>query len=127
MGLKDMLGKLKEGAALTAKTTSRFNSSNFYGNVNRGMKGTDFWEGSYVNIENGNGVIYGSIQEDYIFTASDIEKFELQENHKSEIGKGGAYYPAKRFFVTFKDGKFAQMDLLADKVDSFKKAFNIED
>lgn len=126
MGFKEFLVKLKDGAAKTAKTTGRYNSPSFCGNVNRGVKNSDFWEGSYVNVENKRGLIYGSNQEDYTFTAEDIVCFELQEKYKAEIGKGGNYYPAKRYLITFKDGKQAQFDLLDDKIDSFKKIFNLE-
>ncbi|MBR5544533.1 MAG: hypothetical protein IKU66_03580 [Clostridia bacterium] len=125
MGLKDKLSKMKDGAALLAKATSRLNSIYFFGRVNFGVKDGDFWEGSYVNVEDMVGVIYSTAYEDYTFTADDIEKFELQEDCKPEVAKGGDYYKAKRFFVTFKDGKVAQMDLLENKVDIFKNVFNI--
>ncbi len=121
MGLKDFFKKLKEDNKNFGKTMKRINSVEFCGNVNRGIKAGDFWEGSYVNIEEGNCVIYGSSQDDYIFNGSDIDRFELAVGVNATVSKGNENKPALRYMITFKDGKIAQADILVEKIDVFTK------
>lgn len=127
MGFKDVLTKIKDGTAKFTQTTSRFNSNSFTGNVNREVKDGDFSLGSYLNVDGikCTGLIYGTAQEDYTFTAADIMGFEVNTDKKVEIGKGGNYYPAIRCNITFNDGKKAQVDILAEKFDGFKKIFKL--
>ncbi|MBE6752361.1 MAG: hypothetical protein E7556_07535 [Ruminococcaceae bacterium] len=126
MDFKEKFGKFKEGAAKFTKTTARFNSLAFCGNVNRGIKNADFWEGSYVNIENGHGIIYGVSQEDYIFTANDIKTIELIKDLSPKVTKGNETYTALRYIFAFNDGKAAQIDLIVDKLDTFKNTFQMD-
>ncbi len=125
MGLKDFFKKLKEENRNLGTTTKRINSSNFYGNVNRGIKGGDFWEGSYVSIEGGHGVIYGSNQDDYTFTTESIASFERGSATGLMISVGNTQLPAVRYIMSFTDGKKAQMDIIANKLDSFKMSFGL--
>ncbi len=126
MGLKDFFKKIKEENRNLGTTTARINNTtSFYGNVNRGIKDGDFWNGSYVSIENGSGVIYGSAQDDYKFSVGDIASFELVSSTGVKISVGNQTLPAVRFVMTFADGKKAQLDIAANKVDSFKKSFNL--
>lgn len=110
--VKEFFKKLKEENAGFATAMKRINSAGFCGNVNRGIKNGDFWEGSYISIENGNAVIYGSNQEDYVFGAEDVASFELVEGVKCTVSKGDQTIPANRFIITFKDGKRAQADII---------------
>lgn len=126
MGFKEKFEKFKEGASAFTKTTSRFNSSSFCGNVNRGIKNADFWEGSYVNIENGHGIIYGVSQEDYIFTTNDIKTIEIVRDFTTNVSKGNETYTALRYIFAFNDGKAAQIDLIVDKLDTFKNLFQMD-
>lgn len=126
MGLKDFFKKLKEENRNMGTTTARINSTaNFYGNVNRRIKDGDFWNGSYVSIEAGHGVIYGSAQDDYTFAAKDIAGFELSGAGQTRISVGNAQYAALSFVITFCDGKKAYADIIVDKVDAFKAAFEL--
>lgn len=124
MSIKEFFGKLKDNAAKAAKVTARYNAD-FYGNVDYGVKDTDFAVGTYVNMEKGHGLIYGSNIEDYTFTANDIATYEWVEN-AAPIRKGGDVHPAERCRITFKDGKKAQMDILVSRVEKFKKVFGLE-
>ena len=125
MGLKDFFKKLKEDNKNFGETMKRINASGFCGNVNRGIKAGDFWEGSYISMIGGNGVIYGSSQYDYVFTGSDIDKFEVVVGANATVAQGKEKKPAVRFMITFKDGKVAQADLLADKVNEFEKELGL--
>ena len=126
MGLKDFFNKLKAENRNFIKTTQRINGSGFYGNVNRGVKNGDFWEGSYVSIEGGCGVIYGSNQDDYTFTKENIASFELGSASAGlTISVGNTNLPAIRYIMSFTDGKKAQMDIATNKLDSFKMNFDI--
>ena len=99
----------------------RINASGFCGNVNRGIKDGDFWNGSYLSIEGGCIVIYGSNQEDYTFGADDVVSFDILDNLKINVNRGNQACPALRFNITLKDGKKAQADILLEKIDSVKK------
>lgn len=130
MGFLDKVGgaikRLKEDNKNMGTTTKRINNvSDFYGNVNRGVKDGDFWMGSYVSIENGQGVIYGSSQDDYTFTADDIASFEMSNAPKTKINVGNKEYYALRYIITFKDGKKASADIIVGKIDDFKRFFGI--
>lgn len=125
MGLKDFFKKLKEENKNFGETMKRINSSGFCGNVNRGIKAGDFWEGAYISIIGGKGVIYGSSQDDYVFDGTDIEKFEIVVGANATVAKGNDKKPALRYTITFKDGKVAQADLLVDKVTEFEKTFDL--
>ena len=121
MGLKDFFKKLKEENKNFGTTMKRMNSSDFCGNVNRGIKDGDFWQGSYVNVVGAQGVIYGSSQDDYVFTAGDVETFDVVVGADATVAKGNETKPAIRYMITFKDGKVAQADILVDKVDALRK------
>ena len=92
--------------------------------VNRGVKAGDFWEGSYVSIEGDHGVIYGSNQDDYTFTGSDIASFELGSGSRL-ISRGNEKKASVKYIVTFADGKKAQMEIFLDKIDQFKLSFGL--
>ena len=124
MGLKDFFNKLKEENRNMGTTMKRINSSNYFGEVNRGIKNGDFWEGSYVSIEGDHGVIYGSNQDDYTFSASNITAFEHGSGSRM-IALGNEKKASVRYIISFADGKKAQMDIFADKIDSFKLSFNL--
>ncbi len=121
MGLKDFFKKLKEDNKNFGETMKRMNSTGFCGNVNRGIKGGDFWEGSYVNVSGAQAVIYGSSQDDYVFTAADIEGFDHVAGADVSVTIGNDKKPALRYMITFKDGKVAQADIVVAKVDEFTK------
>jgi len=125
MGFMDKLKQLKNENRNLVKTTKRMNSVGaFYGNVNRGVKDGDFWDGSYVNLEDGGMVIYGSNQDDYLFGKGDVVSCE-------PIGAGPTIpvrdqkLPSQRFLLTFKDGKKAQADIISNKLGAFQKALGL--
>lgn len=123
MKLGNMLKKLKEENRNLASTTARMNNhAEFYGNVNRGVKGGDFWEGSYVNIIGGRGVIYGSAQDDYTFTGADLVSME-PIGPGAAIPVGSMKLSSERFLLTFADGKRAQADIICNKVAAFRMTF----
>jgi len=124
MGLKDFFKKLKEENRNLGTTTKRINGSGYCGEVNRGVKAGDFWEGSYVSIEGDHGVIYGSNQDDYTFTGSDIASFELGSGSRL-ISRGNEKKASVKYIVTFADGKKAQMEIFLDKIDQFKLSFGL--
>lgn len=123
--VKEFVKKFKEENAGFAKAMKRINSSGFCGNINRGIKNGDFWNGSYISIENEKGVIYGSNQEDYFFSGSDIESFEIIVGAQCTVSQGNNTLPANRFMITFKDGKRAQADIITANLENFKSALNI--
>ena len=123
--VKEFAKKFKEENAGVAKAMKRINSSGFCGNINRGVNDGDFWNGSYISIEDGKGVIYGSNQEDYFFSGNDIESFELVADTRCTVSQGNNSIPANRFIITFKDGKRAQADIIAGKLTNFKSALNL--
>ena len=121
--IKEFFKKLKEENAGFASTMKRINSSGYCGNVNRGIKNGDFWEGSYVSIENGHGVIYGSNQPDYEFTGADIKSFEIVGT--ASVSVGDKTLPANSCIITFVDGKTAKADIVTGKLAQFKITFNL--
>ncbi len=123
--IKEFFKKLKEDNKGFGAAMKRINSSGFCGNVNRGIKNGDFWEGSYVNIEDGKGVIFGSNQEDYFFTGADIASFEVDTLAKPTVSKGNQQMAAIRVIITFTDGKRAQADLIAEKISTFKMTLGL--
>ena len=125
MGIKEFFKRLKEDTRNFLETMKRINSSGFCGSVNRGVKEGDFWNGSYVSIIGGKGVIYGSSQDDYVFIGSDIDKFELMPGTNFTVSYGNEKKAALRYKITFKDGKVAQADLIVDKINVFEKALNL--
>ncbi len=120
--IKEKAGGLKENAKIMGKITARINNSTkFYGNVNRGVKDGDFSEVCYVSIEDGKGVIYGTLdKEDYLFTAKDVCSFTFIGN-----GCDVQEHPSLRYMIEFTDGKKAQLDIIHTKVDDFKRSFNL--
>ena len=120
------LSKLKEQNRNFGSTMRRMNNRmELYGNVNRGIKGGDFWEGSYINIENGRGVIYGSNQDDYTFGPGDIKNSTFSGQEGSLVALGSERHRSLRFVLEFKDGKTAQMDIIVGKVDLFRASFGL--
>lgn len=123
--IKETAKQLKEENRNFKSSMKRINDRKaFCGNVNRGIKKGDFWEGSYVNIENGKGVIYGSNQDDYTFDSNDIKESTFSGNGAT-VTLGNETMPSLRFIVEFNDGKKAQMDIIVDKVDFFKASFGM--
>lgn len=123
--IKEFFKKLKEENAGFGAAMKRINSSGFCGNINRGIKNGDFWEGSYISIEGGHGVIYGSNQPDYTFTGSDITSFEIVPGAKCTVSQGQNTIPCNRFIITFKDGKRAQADIIPAKLSELKLTLNL--
>lgn len=100
------------------------NKADYYGWVNYEVKGGDFRQMSSVNIENGQGVIYNTSEDDYTFTGSDIASATFSGNGQP-VNQNNIKVPTLRFMVEFKDGKKAHMDLIHNKVDMFKATFGI--
>lgn len=122
--IKGVFAKIKEENRNFGSTMARINNNDFCGNVNRGVKNGDFWEGSYISLENGKGVIYGSSQDDYVFGAEDIANFTCTGTG-TDVPRNNIKLPTIRFIVEFKDGKKAQADILTDKVDAFKLSMKL--
>ena len=123
--IKAVAKQIKEENRNMGTTTKRINNvSSYYGEVNRGVKNGDFWEGSYVSIEGDHGVIYGSNQDDYTFTGADVASFEVGVGVKM-ITRGNEKVGAISCTVSFKDGKKALMAIFADKIDAFKLTFSL--
>ena len=118
--VKDAINKFKEENKGFGAAMKRINSSGFCGNVNRGIKDGDFWNGSYLSVENGQCVIYGSNQADYFFGGSDVESLEQVSTATVMVTKGNEQLPANRFIINFKDGKRAQADILVLKISEVK-------
>jgi len=81
--------------------------------------------GSYVSIENGKGVIYGSNQDDYTFGPGDIKNSTFA-GPGNDIPLGNIKSPSARFIIVFNDERKAQMDIILEKVDSFKVLFGLK-
>ena len=118
--VKDAINKFKAENKGFGAAMKRINSSGFCGNVNRGIKDGDFWNGSYLSVENGRCVIYGSNQADYFFGGSDVESLEQVSTATVMVAKGNEQLPANRFIINFKDGKRAQADILVLKISEVK-------
>ena len=127
--------KIKEDNKYMARTTARINSGNLYGWVNyktgKMDPNDDFRAGSYVNVEDGKGIIYNTGDEDYNFEPGDIVSFKhigdgqpLSGGTDKVTGKR-IYIPTWRFAAEFKDGKKTNMDINVKKIDSFKSIFGL--
>lgn len=132
--IKGVFNRLKEDNKYLARTTARINSSNLYGWVNYKVgklnPNDDFRGGSYVNIENGKGLIYSTGSEDYIFEAGDIVSFQhIGEGQFLNGGKDKFGNQIKlttwRYATEFKDGKKTNMDIDIRKLDTFKSVFGL--
>lgn len=123
--IKEKASQIKEENKNFGSTMRRMNDrSAFYGNVNRGIKNGDFFEGSYVNIEDGKGVIYSTSQDDYFFAADDIKSFNLLGDGEP-VAVGDQKALSLRYMIEFMDDKKAQADIIVLKVDAFKAAFKL--
>ena len=123
--VKGAVDKIKEDNKYFAKTTARINNgAAYYGTVNHTVKDGDFRQGSYVNVEDGHGVIYNTGDEDYTFTADDFVSFSFQGQGKT-VKQGDRELHTMSFIAEFKDGKKAHMNIFFDKVDNFKVLFNL--
>ena len=132
--IKEFFKRLKEDNKYMARTTARINSNNLYGWVNykpgKMDPNDDFRAGSYVNVENGMGIIYNSGDEDYNFVAGDIVTFKhIGDGQPLNGGNDAAGNRIKistwRFEVEFKDGKKTTMDINLKKIDAFKSIFQL--
>ena len=133
--IKDFFKQLKEDNKYFARTTARINSGNLYGYVNyrpgKADPNEDFRNLSYINVENGTGIIYNTGDEDYNFTPGDIVAFTfISDGQPISRGKDSAGNPIKlptlRFKAEFKDGKKTIMDIDVKKIDDFKSIFQIQ-
>lgn len=132
--IKDFFKRIKEDNKYFARTTARINSGNLYGWVNYKTgkldPTDDFRAGSYVNVEDGKGIIYNSGDEDYVFEAGDIVSFKhVGDGHFLNGGKDAAgnqiKIPTWRYATEFKDGKKTNMDINIHKIDAFKSVFKL--
>ena len=133
--IKGTLKKIKEDNKYMARTTARINSKDLYGWVNyktgKMDPNDDFRAGSYINIENGKGLIYNTGDEDYIFEAGDIVSFKhIGEGQPLNGGTDkvtGQRIKLKtcRFATEFKDGKKTNIDINIVKVEDFKSVFGL--
>lgn len=127
--IKDALKRIKEDNKYFARTTARINSNRLYGWVNYKTckidPNDDFRAGSYVNIEDGKGLIYNTGDEDYCFSGVDIASFSFVGKGQP-INQNNMKVPTLRFTIGFKDGKKTNMDIIHDKVDTFKATFGLD-
>ena len=124
--MKGTINKIKEDNKGLIQTTKRINDgANFCGNVNRGVKNGDFWEGSYISIEGDHAVIYGSNQEDYIFTGADVESFTAVSPVPTAISVGNQEIEAITHMIVFKDGKKAKAEICSGKIADLKMAIGL--
>ena len=132
--IKETFKRIKEENKYFARTTARINSANMYGHVNyrtgKVDPNEDFRNLSYINVENGKGLIYNTGDEDYIFEPGDIVAFKhIGEGHPINGGKdanGNAVkHPTWRFETEFKDGKKTKIDIDIRKIDNFKSIFQL--
>ena len=132
--VKGFVNQVKEDNKYLARTTARINGPNLYGWVNYKTgkldPNDDFRGGSYVNVENGKGIIYNTGDEDYEFVPGDIVSFKhIGEGHFLNGGKDAAGNIIKlttwRFETEFKDGKKTNMDINLLKLDAFKSIFQL--
>ena len=121
--IKEFFKKLKEENAGLVQTTKRINASGLCGTVNRGCKNGDFWEGSYVSIEGGHAVIYGSNQADYVFGAEDIESCTVGSATTASVGD--KQHPAVQHTLVVKDGRTAYIDLINTAAANFKSTLKL--
>lgn len=122
MGIKDFFKKLKEDNKYLKTTMERINSSDLCGAVNRGVKGGDFTDISYVSVEGAGVVIYGSNQPDCYIKAGDVESFEIVEKGGTMVSVGDKKHPANRCILKLVDGRKAQVDIIGGKMTAFTTA-----
>lgn len=130
--VKNAAKQIKEENRNFGSTTKRMNTfSTFYGNINKPDTtvfkmdpNDDFCKGSHISIENGKGVIYGTSQDDYVFSREDIKTFTFT-SETCDVSIGNNKYPGLRYTIEFNDGKKAQADIIAQKIDAFKIAFGL--
>lgn len=130
--VKEKAQQIKEENRNFGKTTARINNlSTLYGRINapdsivvKMDPNDDFCKGSYVSIENGKGVIYGSSQDDYVFGGEDIKSFTFT-GETPDIAIGSDRHRGLRFMLEFNDGKKAKADIISTKVDLFKATFGL--
>ena len=126
--VKDAAKNFKEENKNFGNTMKRMNTlDTFYGFVNdpRTEEDGDFRKGSYISTEGSKGVIYGAAQEDYYFAAEDIISFKFLAERRQTIKSGNVMHDSMRYFVVFRDGKTAVVDIIATKVPQFRQFFNI--
>ena len=121
--IKEGINKFKEENKGFGAAMKRINAPGYCGNFNKAIKDGDFWMGSYISIEDGKGVIYGSNQEDYFFCGNDVEAFTLIG--PTNVRSGDKTRAALRYSISFNDGKKGEFDLFVDKLDMFKQALNL--
>lgn len=119
--IKGAFGKIKEDNKGFGAAMKRMNSADYCGNV----KGVEFWQGSYINIEEGKCLIYSSSREDYFFSKDDVESFEADIENKIVIAKGDKKLPGYAVTIKLKDGKTAKAEILANKLDAVKATLGI--
>ncbi len=123
--LKEKAKQLKEENRNFGSTMKRMNKKDeFFGNVNRGVKDGDFWEGSYINFEDGNWVIYGSNQDDYKFNMGEVKAFSFIGEGKPVSGGGEQNVRSARYKVEFTDGKTAQVDIRINSTPLYKDGYH---
>lgn len=133
--IKDALKRIKEDNKYMARTTARINSGNLYGWVNyktgKMDPNDDFRAGSYVNVEDGKGIIYNTGDEDYVFVPGDIISFKHIGDGQPLNGGTDKVTGQRirlqtwRFAAEFKDGKKTNMDIDLKKLDAFKSIFQL--
>jgi len=132
--IKEFFKRLKEDNKYMARTTARINGPHLYGWVNyktgKMDPNDDFRAGSYVNVEDGTGIIYSSGTEDYNFVAGDIVEFKcIGDGQPLNGGKSSngnmIKLPTLRFAVEFKYGKKTNLDINCKKIDAFKSVFQL--
>jgi hypothetical protein len=132
--IKGVFNRIKEDNKYLARTTARINNATeHYGWVNYKVgklnPEDDFRGCSYINAQDGKGLIYNSGDEDYIFEKGDIVSFELigdgHTNTRSGPNNTKIEHLTLRFAVEFKDGKKTNIDIICTKVDTFKAIFNL--
>ena len=130
--VKEKAQQIKEDNKNFTKTMSRMNDwDTFYGWVNASYSlakmdsNDDFAKGSYINIIDGRGVIYSTSRDDYFFNRDDILDMKFTGSSRTVQFRKGEYL-ALCFIINFRDGKLARVDILAEKVDHFREAFDLK-
>ena len=121
--IKSGIDKFKEENKGFGAAMKRINSPGYCGDHNRKVLDGDFWNGSYISIEDGHAVIYGSNQEDYVFGAGDVEAFELMMPTTVRVSKEER--AAVRYNIVLKDGKQGQFDIFVNKIDALKQVLGL--
>lgn len=123
--VKEKVNQIKEENKNFGKTMARNNNkAEYYGWVNYDVKGGDFRQMSSVNIENGQGVIYNTSDDDYLFSGESI--VEVKESGVGHpVNQDNLKVPTLRFMIKFNDGKTAHIDIIKNKVDMFNATFGL--